>query len=58
MENITDLASNVTMPDGDSLTYKHFVTYDIGKAITRYWFPIMGPIGVVGNVISLISLLC
>ena len=53
MENITDLVSNVTMADdGDSLTYKDFITYDIGKAITRYWFPIMGPIGVVGNVIS------
>ena len=58
MENITDLASNVTVADdGDSLTYKDFVTYDIGKAITRYWFPIMGPIGVVGNVISLIIML-
>ena len=58
MENSTDLLSNVTMgDDSDTSTYKDFVTYDIGKAITRYWFPIMGPIGVIGNIISLIIML-
>ena len=57
----TNIMSNNTMgidnEDDNTTSYRDFITYDIGKTITRYWFPIMGPVGLVGNIISLIIML-
>ena len=51
------MADELPDTDPETVSYKDFVTYDIGRAITRYWFPIMGPVGLIGNVISLIIML-
>ena len=61
-ENSTsNIMSNNTMGDDNeddyAISYRDFITYNIGRVITRYWFPIMGPVGLVGNIISLIIML-
>ena len=53
-EDFMNLSSATFETQDRSITYKEFITYKIGTIIIKYWFPITGPLGLIGNILSFI----
>ena len=53
-EDFMNLSSATFETQDRSITYKEFITYKIGTIVIKYWFPITGPLGLIGNILSFI----
>ena len=50
----TSMSATSLIIENDEMEYKTFTTYRIGTIIIKYWFPFLWPLGLIGNVLSLI----
>ena len=51
------LESEIATQDKFMHEVEKYMTYKISMAITTYWFPILVPIGFIGNVLSLLVMI-